>query len=167
MKKLKWAVIFSFSLALIIVLVRQDWGVIQSADLLRCPECEAIPVTRVIDGDTFVSGDTRVRLYGMDAPEIGEPCADEATDRLKDLAGSMVRVEPGTRAIDQYGRTLAYLYTESGASIDELLISEGLAVAWTRDGQHRLASHGARARGEATGYRLSVVATNGEPRSRG
>ena len=136
LRKFKFAVIFSFSLALIIVLVRQDWGDIRSTDL-RCPDCDTIPVTRVIDGDTFVSGDTRVRLYGMDTPEIGERCANEATDRLKDLAGSTVRVEQGPRTTDQYGRTLAYLYTKSGVSIDEALVKEGLAVAWTRDGQHR------------------------------
>jgi len=32
---------------------------------------------------------------------------------------------------------LAYVYTEDGASIDETMIREGLATAWTRDGQHR------------------------------
>ena len=137
MRKFKWAVIFSFSLAVVIVFLRQGSGDVQSPESLRCPDCEAIPVTRVIDGDTFVSGNTRVRLYGMDTPEIGEPCADEATERLKDLAGSTVRVEPGPRGVDQYGRTLAYLYTKSGMSIDEALVKEGLAVAWKHDGQHR------------------------------
>ena len=136
MRKLKWAVIFSFALAVVIVFLRQGSGDVQSSDL-RCPDCESIPVTRVIDGDTFVSGDTRVRLYGLDTPELGEPCADEAIDRLKDLAGNTVRVEQGPRDIDPFGRTLAYLYTKSGESIDESLVKEGLAVAWTRDGQHR------------------------------
>lgn len=32
----------------------------------------------------------------------------------------------------------AYVYTKSGMSVDELLVKEGLAVAWTRDEQHRL-----------------------------
>ena len=32
---------------------------------------------------------------------------------------------------------LAYVYTQNGISIDEVLIREGLATAWTRDGQHR------------------------------
>ncbi len=30
-----------------------------------------------------------------------------------------------------------YVYTSEGESIDEILIREGLALAWTRDGQHR------------------------------
>ena len=49
----------------------------------------------------------------------------------------IVRVDPGPRNLDPYGRTLKYLYTEDGESIDEALVREGLAVAWTRDGQHR------------------------------
>ena len=32
---------------------------------------------------------------------------------------------------------LAYVYTDDGLGIDEILIREGLATAWTRDGQHR------------------------------
>ena len=137
LRKFKFAVIFSFSMGLLIALFQFYSGSGLSTDL-RCPDCDTIPVTRIIDGDTFVSGNPRVRLYGLDTPEVGEPCADEATERLRALAGDTVRVEQGPRTVDPYGRTLAYLYTESGMSIDELLVKEGLAVAWTRDGQHRL-----------------------------
>ena len=104
---------------------------------LQCPDCNAIRVTRIIDGDTFVSGDTRVRLCGMDTPERGERCFSEATQRLRELAGGTVRVEPGPRVKDIYDRSLFYLYTESAASIHEALVREGWPVAWTRDGQHR------------------------------
>ena len=104
---------------------------------LCCMECDTLPVSRVIDGDTFVSDIGRVRLYGMDAPEVGERCAGDATRRLADMAGESVRVEPGPRSHDLYGRPLYYLYTESGDSIDETLVREGLARAWIRDGQHR------------------------------
>ena len=38
---------------------------------------------------------------------------------------------------DRFGRILAYVYTADGISIDAALIREGLATAWTRDGQHR------------------------------
>jgi len=73
----------------------------------------------------------------LDTPEVGERCFSEATERLRELAGARVRVEPGPRSTDPFGRSLAYLYTESGVSIDEALVREGLAVAWRRDGQHR------------------------------
>ena len=103
-----------------------------------CPGCEVFSVDRVIDGDTLdlVDG-TRVRLYGVDTPERGAPCFTEATDRLRQLAGATVRLESGSRATDSFGRRLAYAYTLEGFSIDVILISDGLAEAWTRDGQHR------------------------------
>jgi endonuclease YncB( thermonuclease family) len=104
---------------------------------LRCPDCQATPVLRVIDGDTFDTPSGRVRLFGVDTPERGEPCFKESTSRLRSLAGKQVRIEPGPRAQDRGGRLLLYAYTEAGNSIDETLIREGLAVAWTRDGQHR------------------------------
>jgi endonuclease YncB( thermonuclease family) len=94
-------------------------------------------VQRVIDGDTFDTPSIRVRLFGVDTPERGEACFKDATNRLRSLAGSQIRVEPGPRAQDQGGRLILYVYTQDGNSIDEILIREGLAVAWTRDGQHR------------------------------
>ena len=107
-----------------------------------CTDCNVIAVARVIDGDTLVEDksfrrDKRVRLYGVDTPEVGERCYVEATDRLIELAEESVRVEPGPREEDVYGRNLFYLYTEYGESIDEILVREGLGVAWTKDGQHR------------------------------
>jgi len=94
-------------------------------------------VTRVIDGDTLVSGPLRVRLFGIDAPEVGERRASDATARLGKLAGDNVRAETGPRTEDAFGRLPYYVYTDAGDSIDETLVTEGLAVAWTRDGQHR------------------------------
>ena len=105
---------------------------------LCCSDCPAIPVLRVIDGDTFTTtGDQSVRLFGVDTPERGDQCYREATARLRELAGDEVRVELGPRSKDRYGRLLYYGFTEAGDSIDEILVSEGLAEAWTRDGQHR------------------------------
>lgn len=104
--------------------------------ILCCQNCDSVPVERIVDGDTFRSEGGRVRLYGVDTPEVGEPCADEATERLEKLARDEVLVEAGPRDLDQFGRKLYYIYTTRGESIDEILVQEGLAVAWTRDGQH-------------------------------
>ena len=98
-------------------------------------------VVQVIDGDTLdllIAGTKyRVRLFGVDTPERGEQCYEEATERTRQLSGDLVRIEPGPRSEDRYGRLLFYLYTRSGESIDGTLIQEGLATAWTRDGQYR------------------------------
>ena len=105
--------------------------------VLQCDDCEKVRVSRVIDGDTLDTTSGRVRLFGVDTPEVGQRCESEATGRLNELAGNSVRLEDGSRLIDQFGRRLAYVYTEDGDSIDEILVREGLGTAWTEDGQHR------------------------------
>jgi len=104
--------------------------------VLCCKECPALRVSRVIDGDTFDSSGGRVRLFGADTPERNERCYAEASRRLSQLAGKTVRVEAGPRSGDG-NRLLFYVYTRDGESIEERLVQEGLAKAWTRDGQHR------------------------------
>jgi endonuclease YncB( thermonuclease family) len=93
-----------------------------------CSNCPAIPVHRVIDGDTFVSVNATIRLFGVDTPERGEPCYEEATARLKELAGDSVRVEFAPRQRDQFGRILYYVYNLEGESSDEMLVRERLAL---------------------------------------
>ena len=103
-----------------------------------CPDCSAFRVQRIIYGDTLVAGGGgRIRLFGVDTPEVGERCATQATNRLRQLAGTSFKVEPGPRARDPLDRSLYYLYTTAGESIDEILVQEGFGVAWRRDGQHR------------------------------
>ena len=105
--------------------------------IICCSDCMEIEVDRVIDGDTFQSANARIRLFGVDTPERGERCFNEATGRFKQLAGDTVWVEFGPRQEDRYGRILYYVYNVNGESIDEMLVREGFAEAWTRDGQHR------------------------------
>ena len=76
-------------------------------------------------------------MFGVDTPERGEPCYQEAIKRTRQLSGEIVQVESGPRSEDRYGRLLFYIYTRTGESIDATLIQEGLATAWTRDGQYR------------------------------
>ena len=74
--------------------------------------------------------------YYNGTPERGEKYYGGANKLLTELAGGTVRVESGLRAQDHLGRSLWYIYTEDGESIEEALIREGLGLAWTRDGQH-------------------------------
>ena len=81
----------------------------------------------VQDGDTFKLADnkTRVRLWGIDAPEKGQPYADEARDRLKELCEKKaVRLE--IKDTDQYGRKTAIVWLGS-TNINLQLVKEGLA----------------------------------------
>ena len=105
--------------------------------VINCAACPLVDVTRVIDGDTLDTSIGRVRFYGIDTPESGEPCFSEATAATERLAGSQVRLEDGPRLFDGFDRRLAYVYDASGNSIDVQLIAGGYARAWARDGQHR------------------------------
>jgi endonuclease YncB( thermonuclease family) len=96
---------------------------------------EPVMVRAVIDGDTIaVTTFGRVRLLGIDAPEIGRgfdtaaPFAREARDRLTQLIlHRWVRLEQEGAAIDSYNRHLAYVLTEDGLFVNAVLLREGLA----------------------------------------
>jgi len=99
------------------------------AQLPPLPGGDDTVVSRVVDGDTLVvEGGTRVRLIGMDAPEVQDCFSSEATGRLVELAGpgTGVRLVYDAERLDRYGRTLAYVYRRS----DGLFVN----LALTRDG---------------------------------
>ena len=118
---------------------------------------EEATVVDVIDGDTIdvlMNGeDRRVRYYGIDAPERDERCYDEATERNRELVGSSVRLKADARDQDEGGRLLRYVFTEDGVSVEAILLAEGLAEAWRRDGTYvtRLTTLETHAREHGTG----------------
>ena len=69
-------------------------------------------VTRVIDGDTIeLYCGERVRFIGLDAPEIGEPGAAEATLFVKEHTyGQIVWLEPDGNDRDRFGRLRRYIW---------------------------------------------------------
>lgn len=69
-------------------------------------------VTRIIDGDTVeMEGVGRVRLIGVDTPERGEECFDEATAYLRGrVGGQTVRYRPQREREDRYDRALLDLF---------------------------------------------------------
>jgi micrococcal nuclease len=112
-------------------------------------------VVEIIDGDTIdveLDGETeRVRYYGSDTPERGEPCFGEATARNESLAGETVLLLPDARERDPFGRLLRYVFAEDGSSIDARMIAEGYAHAWTEDGAYREQLIALEAQAEASG----------------
>lgn len=109
----------------------------------RPEELTRASLREVIDGDTIevvLPGEqapVRVRYYGSDSPERGERCYQDAKDRNRSLLGNTVLLLPDARDRDRYGRLLRYIFSEDGASIDSLLVSEGYAKAWRDDGNYR------------------------------
>jgi endonuclease YncB( thermonuclease family) len=96
----------------------------------------SVTVQRVVDGDTLRLSDGRsVRMIGLNTPELGkqgrsdEPFAVAARKRLQalvDASGGRVGLLPGKQAKDHYGRTLAHIYSASGANLEAQMLADGL-----------------------------------------
>ena len=98
-------------------------------------------VENVVDGDTIdvrVDGQSvRVRYFGVDTPERGDRCYREATERNRTLIGDSVLLLPDARDSDRFGRSLRYVFSTSGVSVDATLVAEGYGLAWKEDGRYR------------------------------
>ncbi len=83
-------------------------------------------VTKVIDGDTIVISDNRhIRYIGIDSPEGGECFAARATIINNELVlNKKVTLETDNNDLDQFGRTLAYVYI-NGTMVNEYLLQQG------------------------------------------
>lgn len=94
---------------------------------------------RVLDGDTLEIGAARVRLHGIDAPELAQTCPEPGGDwacgeaasvRLEALIrGRSVLCVPRER--DRYGRWVATCRV-GNVDLGARLVAEGLAWAYTR-----------------------------------
>lgn len=99
---------------------------------------EKSTVIYVVDGDTVKLNDQRsVRLIGINSPEINhkggrsEPFSKRARNLLvkKFKHNKTVSLVFDEERKDRYGRLLAHLFFENGKSVQQTMLSEGLA-AW-------------------------------------
>jgi micrococcal nuclease len=129
----------------------------------RATRSDPLLVRAVVDGDTIdVAAMGRVRLLGIDAPEIGRgfdtsaPFAREARDRLSAMIlHRWVRLEQEGAAFDAYDRRLAYVMTEDGTFVNAALVREGLARVSARAPLSRLPEL-QRAESEAQAFRRGM-----------
>jgi endonuclease YncB( thermonuclease family) len=144
-------------------------GAVAAAAIGAAPDSkrsDPLLVRAVIDGDTIdVAQYGRVRLLGIDAPEVGRvfdtsaPFAREARDRLAQIVlHRWVRLEQDTPALDSYNRHLAYVLTETGEFVNATLVREGLARVTARVPLSRLAEL-KRAEAEAQAFRRGMWGT--------
>ena len=97
-----------------------------------------IGAATVIDGDTIIVAGERVRLHGIDAPELDQTfwwrgkqiaCGTMALAALEALtAGVNLRCEPVER--DLYGRLVAKCFSPNGIDVGRRLVSSGWALAY-------------------------------------
>ncbi|MDE5444528.1 nuclease [Bradyrhizobium sp. CSA207] len=110
---------------------------------------QTIDVIRTIDGDTFLARlhqrngrdlVVRVRLRGIDAPEMKASCQEEldraeaAAAALRDLLGQG-GVTISNLGPDKYGRVLADVATKRTANVSAVLLAGGYARSY--NGGHR------------------------------
>lgn len=105
----------------------------------------------IIDGDTVEIHGTRIRLWGIGAPESAQLCRGE--DSLQYRCGSKAANEldafVAARPVncvpinfDKYGRTVASCSVE-GVDLAQWLVSKGLALDWPQysRGRYQQAQH--------------------------
>jgi len=143
-------IVVMISLALSATLIA-DAGVIALAAKKEAP-ARYIVVQRAVDGDTLkLASGERVRLIGVDTPEVHESVklyrdarrsnqdikaiqalGKKASDFTKKLVeGKPVRLEFDVEKKDRYGRLLAYVYLQDGTFVNAEIIRQGYANVMT------------------------------------
>ena len=98
-----------------------------AATVLRVVDADTIDV--VIDLGFSVSTHQRLRVDGIDAPEMATPAGKLARARvveLLDQAGGR-QVQVATQKVEKYGRYLASVALPDGRDLAAVLVSEGHA----------------------------------------
>lgn len=97
-------------------------------------------VISVVDADTWDVGDTRVRLFGIDAPELNQECtrSDGSAWNCGRWASEQTRLRyDGQTAtcrsitLDRYGRTVARCLV-NGHDAGRVMVQDGLALAYRK-----------------------------------
>lgn len=116
----------------------------------------ACTAPKVHDGDTLRCGTERVRLFGVDAPEVrrgqtpAEPFAYEARNELVRLTRGRV----GCRIVDRdrYGRFVGRCWSDDSPDVNAALIRSGLATEYRRYSKGAYAAAEAEARAARRGH---------------
>lgn len=132
----------------------------------RVPGGPVSGVARIIDGDSLEVAGTRVRIFGIDAPEARQQCRDakgesyacgreaaRALDRL--IGGRTVTCKPVTH--DQYDREIATCEVV-GRDLGDAMVRAGHARDYTRHSRGRYAA----AEQEARAARRGIWAGDSE-----
>ena len=98
-----------------------------------------ITITKVTDGDSLRAGDIRIRLHGIDAPEMRQicehisryNCGEAARDYLANAIGENATLTCQHLDTDRYGRYVMRCFYR-GIDINAAMVRSGWAVAYRR-----------------------------------
>lgn len=103
-------------------------------------QADRYEITKVTDGDSLRSGELRIRLHGMDAPEIRQSCTKggvsyacglAAQAYLETMLASSGEVRCEHLDTDRYQRLIMRCY-HRGIDIAAAMVRAGWAVAYRR-----------------------------------
>ena len=122
---------------------------------LPAPALDLIGSARAVDGDTLEVAGQKVRLFGIDAPELDQvcerdgrrwACGDASRAALARIVGGR-QLTCELRDIDRYGRNVA-ICMAGGDDVAALMVRQGLALAYRRySGRYVNAEAAARSEG--------------------
>ena len=95
---------------------------------------------KIIDGDTIILNSEKIRLYGIDTPEIKQTCTDnyghtylcgvKAKLELEKIIGSR-KVSCIKKTKDRYKRSISICYVDEN-DINSLMVKRGWALAYRK-----------------------------------
>ena len=98
-----------------------------------------ITVTKVSDGDSLRSGKLRIRIFGIDAPELKQQCQDQnglvwacglaARQQLENLLDADKLLHCELRDVDRYGRLVMQCFRGT-VDIGAAMVRSGHALAY-------------------------------------
>ncbi len=96
---------------------------------------------RVIDGDTIILGKLRIRLQGIDAPELIQECRDKKSMKVykcgeaaKEYLIKLIETQEVActdEGLDKYRRQLAYCYV-GDINLNKEMVRTGNALAYSK-----------------------------------
>ncbi|WP_240789521.1 thermonuclease family protein [Pseudooceanicola onchidii] len=85
----------------------------------------------MIDGDTIIVKKQRIRLFGIDAPEMEHPWGKKSKWTLIGLCkGKEIRVEPQDQL--SYDRIVAKCLLPDGTDLSAEMVRRGMAIDWPK-----------------------------------
>lgn len=98
-----------------------------------------VRVTKVSDGDSLRSGTLRIRIFGIDAPELKQQCQEQnniswacglaAQQKLRSLIESQEALHCKLRDVDRYGRLVMQCF-QGDVDIGAEMVRSGHALAY-------------------------------------
>lgn len=97
-------------------------------------------ILRVVDGDTVhaevdlgfdIRFRMKLRLFGINAPEMSTPEGAPARDHLSTLIGALpltIRTQKDHQ--EKYGRYLSTLIRDDGVDLNQAMVADGFAVVY-------------------------------------